>query len=233
MKRFLVAIPEVGGGVAAYPMKTWLREHPQYVPAGCDATSSTSHKLRGALKRDGWTIQELDDEVRLIRPDDAGQLSVVTTVLGSGDEDADEPDDMQSRAYFALEHQLRDFLAENIETVQLDGRRLKLYVDATGRDGIEYSTDVGFIDILAVDESGDFVVFELKRGRTADRAIGQLTRYMGWVKHTIGRGKRVGGVVVAREINDRIRFAASVIPDVALLEYVVDFKLTPAHQLPG
>ena len=235
MKRFLVVAPTPDGGITSHPMKAWLRAHPESVPAGLDATLSTSHKLRDGLKRTGWVVKELDGEVRLIRPADADMVDAIATVLGNGEVDVDddrERDAREAEPFFALEHQLRDFLAQNIATVPVGGRRLQLYVDPTGRDGIEYSTDVGFIDILAVDENGDFVVFELKRARTADRAIGQLTRYMGWLKHTIARERKVSGVIVAREIDQRLRFAASVIPEVVLLEYKVEFTLRAAHDLP-
>ena len=225
MKRFVVVTRDASGATTTHPMKGWLRDYPAHLPAGCDATTSTSHQLRNGLKRAGWTVQENDFEVRLLPPGEVGRDTGFPL-------EEDVPDEAGPSAYFALEHQLRDFLAENIATVPVDGRRLKLYVSPEGHDGIEYSTDVGFIDILATDENGDFVVFELKRARTADRAIGQLTRYMGWVKHTIGRDRRVSGVIVAREIDQRLRYAASVIPDVALLEYVVDFKLSPANHLP-
>jgi RecB family endonuclease NucS len=61
------------------------------------------------------------------------------------------------------------------------GKTLSLYQDETGRDGIENRTDVGPIDILAVDTEGNFVVFELKLSRGPDYAMGQIARYMGWV----------------------------------------------------
>jgi hypothetical protein len=43
---------------------------------------------------------------------------------------------------------------------------LRLYVDQIGRDGVEYPTAVGPIDILAIDGDEQFVLFELKRGRS-------------------------------------------------------------------
>ena len=109
--------------------------------------------------------------------------------------------------------------------ISVEGKKLSLYVDATDRDGVEYPTDVGPIDILAVDETGAFVVFELKRARSPDRAIGQLSRYMGWVKHTIGKGQQVRGVIVAKTISQNLRYAATVVPDVSLFEYEVRFTL--------
>lgn len=234
VKRFVVAIPDADGSVKLHAMKEWLRLNPDYVPRGLDATASTSHQLRNGLRAAGWTVQSSDSEVRLIRPADASREGLIESVIGSvlaaptedeGDEDA------QSQS-FALEYQLRDFIAQNLAAIEIDRSRLRLYVDPAGKDGIEYPTAVGPIDILAVDESGDFVVFELKRARVADKAVGQLARYMGWVQHTIGRGRAVRGVIVARSIDARLRFAASVIPHVSLYEYEVEFRLTPAWELP-
>lgn len=64
---------------------------------------------------------------------------------------------LTSAPYFSLEYQLRDFLASNLSSIDFGGRRLRLYVDPTGRDGIEYPTAVGPIDILAVDDTGAFL----------------------------------------------------------------------------
>ena len=93
------------------------------------------------------------------------------------------------------------------------------------RNGREYLTDVGPIDILAEDDSGAFVVFELKLDRGPDRALGQLARYMGWVKLRLAGERAVRGVVVASSIDDRLRYAVCVVPNVSLLEYEVEFRL--------
>jgi RecB family endonuclease NucS len=110
----------------------------------------------------------------------------------------------------------------------MTGHTLRLYVDANGREGIEYPTDVGPIDILAQDERGGFLVFELKLARGPDRALGQLARYMGWVKRNLAGIQAVEGVIVARTIDEKLRYAASVIPAVTLLEYEVEFRVKDA-----
>ena len=212
-----------------YPMKEWLRQHPEHVPPGLDATFSTTHKLRHGLLKLGWLMNETPTEVRMSPPGTVLGDTSMESVLG---EEAVNEEGETAESSFALEYQLRDFIAQNLSTIVVEGRHLQLYVDPTGRDGIEFASAVGPIDILAVDDSGALVVFELKRARSPDQAIGQLARYMGWVRQTIGRGKEVHGVIVAKEIGDNLRYAASVVPNVSLFEYEVEFHLKPAHQLP-
>ena len=224
-QRHSVVIPLQDGGVEVHPLKQWLRQHPGVVPL--DPSSSTSHQLRSALRRLGWTMQESPTEVRLLQPGVGTNSGIIEQVLGSGDVEFDE----DASPFFTLEYQLRDFIAANLGTIDINGRRLRLYVDASGRDGVEFPTAVGPIDILAVDDTGSFFVFELKRADSPDRAVGQLTRYMGWVKQTIGAGREVVGVIVARSISENLRYAVSVVPSVHLFEYEVEFHLKPAHEL--
>lgn len=226
MKRFSIVIPREDGGVEIHPMKEWLRQHPDYIPSGFDPTSSTSHQLRNALRKQGWSVQESETEVRLMTPDSIRLESTVEAVLGDGGEVEDADNDVTT---FALEYQLRDFLAQNLSAITVEGERLRLFVDPAGRDGIEYPTAVGPIDILAIDDGGGFVVFELKRARSPDHAIGQLSRYMGWVTQTIGIGKKVRGVIVAKTISDNLRFSVAVLPNVSLFEYEVRFELKAAN----
>lgn len=126
---------------------------------------------------------------------------------------------------FALEAHLRDFIARNLGKLAIDGVRLRLFRDENGRSGVEYRTDVGLIDILTIDEDGNFFVFELKVDRGPDRALGQLARYMGWVKRHLAANKDVTGVIVANAIDQKLRYAATVLPQVVLLEYELDFRI--------
>lgn len=222
MKRYNVVIPREDGGVVVYAMKEWLRQHSDSTPAGLDPTGSTSQQLRNGLRKMGWTVQETDSEFRLFPPGASPSEGSIEAVLGE-DEDAEEQ--QEETAAFGLEYQLRDFIAQNIAAIPVNGKRLRLYVDPTGRDGIEFPTAVGPIDILAVDTEDQFVVFELKRARSSDHAIGQLSRYMGWLTQTIGKGKRVTGVIVAKTISENLRYSLLVVPNVSLFEYEVKFEL--------
>ena len=102
--------------------------------------------------------------------------------------------------------------------------KLKLYDDGERR-GKEYPTEVGPIDILTTDEKGDFYVFETKLSRGVDKALGQLLRYMGWVKINIAKNKNVYGFIVANKMDEKIKYAVEMTPNVALCEYEMKFDI--------
>jgi hypothetical protein len=173
------------------------------------------HTPAGEKRRKTFRQRKELNERRLRGEDDG-------TYDGDG---TDEPEELDERALFALEAHLRDFLAGNLGRVALGTNGLKLYRDSTGKSGVEYQTAVGRIDLLTVDGTGAFYVFELKLERGPDRALGQLARYMGWVKVELAAGKPVHGVLVASSIEPKLKYAASVLPNVSLLEYELSFKV--------
>jgi RecB family endonuclease NucS len=126
---------------------------------------------------------------------------------------------------FKFEAHLRDFIISNLHVVRTS--KLELYVTDSGVVGKEFRTeDVGIIDILAVDENEHFFVFELKLERGPDKALGQLLRYMGWVKKHLANGKKVNGVIVASKMDTKIKYAVSVVENIELYEYEMNFKLS-------
>lgn len=145
------------------------------------------------------------------------------------DSDSDEQSEpFQPPVPFRLEQHLRDFIASNIRSIRILGAPLSVFVDDRGQWGVEYPTAVGRIDILAIDAHYNFVVFELKLGHGPDAAVGQLARYMGWVKRHLAGDRPVRGVIVARSVDQELRYAASMIPNVSLFEYSMIFSLEPA-----
>ncbi|MFC2166955.1 endonuclease NucS domain-containing protein [Acidobacteriota bacterium] len=160
-----------------------------------------------------------------IRKNEYGKLIVAQSGIEDIHESDDESCEDESEMLFPVESHLRDFIAQNIETIQINGKSLKLFLDEYNRDGIEYPTEVGPIDILAVDENGTFIVFELKLSRGMDRALGQILRYMGWIKANLAQGKSVKGVIVAKAIDQKLKYATSITPNISLFEYVLDFKI--------
>ena len=190
-----------------HPMKPWLRENPEHNPEGMHPDTRTSEQLRNGLKRDGWEIEETDTEVRVRFPFE------------------DEEDDVEAPSAFALEHHLRDYIAKNIEKIDFNGKKLKLFQDQAG---VEYQIKNWKIDILAVsaDDDQEFFVIELKLSRGSDQAIGQLMRYMMRVKDNITHCNNVNGIIVAQAIDDKLRSAARMISSqVELYEYRLSFDL--------
>ena len=70
-------------------------------------------------------------------------------------------------------------------------------------------------------------MIELKVSRGYDRVVGQLLRYMAWVEQEMEPSKPVRGIIVAKEITDDLKLAASRISGVRLIEYEIEFKLRP------
>lgn len=143
--------------------------------------------------------------------------------LISEENDSEEFSEEANSFLFPIEANLRDFLIQNLHTVK--DYKLKLYTNKDGRDGKEYPTDVGPIDILSIDANGNFFVFELKLSRGPDRALGQLLRYMGWIKKHLSNGKMVKGIIVANKMDEKIKYAVAITPDVTLYEYEMKFDL--------
>ncbi|CAJ3067612.1 endonuclease NucS domain-containing protein [Burkholderia pseudomallei] len=230
-KRYLIAEAMPDGGVQVHDMKKWCRLHPDDMPPGLSAAASggdNSRALRRGFERMGWSVVETPTEVRIQRPGEADQAE---ELLGDATVDTDaslesgEESESPADTVFHLERQLQEFIAANLESIPINRKRLRLYSDGTS-GGLEYPTSSGRrIDILAVDDEDNFVVFELKRGEAPDKAIGQIASYMGWVSLNLARGKSVSGVIVARSINESLREAIAVVPNVSLFEYRLKFDL--------
>jgi hypothetical protein len=76
------------------------------------------------LKREGWGLQMTPTEVILTPP---GTV-VASMMVGEGDAE----EESEAGSYFSLESQLRDFLATNIASITINGKRLRVYVDEGG-----------------------------------------------------------------------------------------------------
>jgi restriction system protein len=129
---------------------------------------------------------------------------------------------------FVLEKYLEDFIVSNFDSI-FKGQ-LKIYEDAEGNDGQQYATDIGPIDILAVElKSKSFVVIELKKGRASDQVVGQVLRYMGWVKKNLcTNGQAVKGFVICRDPDPKLSYALEMTTNIDLRFYSVSFKLREA-----
>jgi RecB family endonuclease NucS len=92
--------------------------------------------------------------------------------------------------------------------------------DEEGITGGEFPGGGRFINILALDRHGRYVVIELKVSRGYDRVVGGSNKI--WRPCSPARG-----IIVANEITADLKLACSRVPDVRLIEYEISFKLRP------
>ncbi len=130
-----------------------------------------------------------------------------------------------SESDFAIEKHLEEFLVANWESTELG----KLYDLIEEEDEVvspQYPTDIGPIDLLVKEKgAGTYVVIELKKGQTSDTTVGQLTRYMGWVKKHRAKGGKVRGIIIAGNYDERLAYALQMVPDTELFLYRINFLL--------
>ncbi len=140
-----------------------------------------------------------------------------TPIIQSENESSDQ-------TLFYMEKELENFLIKNWEKTEL-GKKYDL-IEEDGKFSQQYPTGVGPIDILVKDKKdGSYVVIELKRNQTSDDTIGQLARYMGWLKENKTNGKPVRGLIITGGYDKRLYYASQMIVGCEIYIYQVDFKL--------
>jgi hypothetical protein len=129
-----------------------------------------------------------------------------------------------------LEEDLRHYIAglPSLESIWGEKYRgYKLYSESDGRIiGELYDTKtVGQIDLLYQNANGDLLVVELKRTEdTPDKAVGQIARYIGWIRGNIGKDKTVESILIARSASEELKYATRALKDCNLFTYEVQFK---------
>lgn len=140
--------------------------------------------------------------------------------LVSTDETVEDP------STFALEKHLEDFLVENWKQTPLS-KKYDIVEEEGQLVGQQYPSDTGPIDILAISKDRrELLVVELKKGRIGDVVVGQIQRYMGYVKEEIAeKNQTVKGVIIALEDDIRLTRALAVTQNIEFYKYKVSFKL--------
>lgn len=155
--------------------------------------------------------------------------------LGRGSLDDNVADDeLDEERYateisFEFERQLEAFLTENLTTIESG---LQLYTDDNGNIGKQYVTDAGNMDLLCIDKDANFLVIELKKKRTSDIVVGQILRYMGWVKENISTdNQKIRGLIITPELDHKLEYAASMVPDIDVKYYRVRLEFVTKEDL--
>ena len=102
-----------------------------------------------------------------------------------------------------LEKHLEDYLVKDLGLIEKGLKLIKR----------QHRIEVGAIDLFCRAANGDSVVVELKRVRASDKVFGQLCRYIGCIRaHHAKPNQTVRGYIIGSEIDDKLRYAASVAP---------------------
>lgn len=183
-------------------------------------------RLRDALGIDLWTLDALWHYLTLEPGEDVDpDIEDEEEEVLPGPAEVERP-----AARFGLERHLHDFLWDNWDEIEL-GREWKRHTEAGDENaGYEYRCDVGRVDILARHRTtGDWLVVELKRDRTSDVTAAQTMRYMGWIQENRAvEGETVKGLIICREWDRNLHYAAKVVPNLEVMLYRVSFALEPA-----
>jgi restriction system protein len=178
--------------------------------------SAMSQELRNSTASTGTSafISQYADEIEKL----IGNVRPSTII--SNDSTVEDP------TVFALEKHLEDFLVQNWKQTEL-GLKYNIYEEDGEMVGKQYPSDTGPIDILAVSKDNKtLLVVELKRGRVSDNVVGQIQRYMGYVKEELAESNQeVRGIIIALEDDIRIKRALSVTNNIEFYRYQVSFKL--------
>jgi hypothetical protein len=63
-------------------------------------------------------------------------------------------------------------------------------------------------------------VFELKRGRSADRVVGQVSRYLGWIgEERRGNRESAVGAIIVKKAEPNLRYAVKSNERLSLWEF--------------
>jgi len=130
---------------------------------------------------------------------------------------------------FAMEKHLEAFLVANWNQTELS-KDFSIYEEEGEPVGQQYATDAGPIDILAISKDRKrLLVVELKRGRATDVVVGQVLRYMGYIKEQIAEADQtVEGAIIALEDDQKLRWALAAVPSIGFYRYQISFKLHKA-----
>lgn len=165
----------------------------------------------------GGVRQILEDDYHIITEN--RKAAVIETIKT---EDA-----IVSASQFALEAHLEEFIDKNWKHINFGVDLVKYEIDE--QSGRQFPAGAWSIDFLCVDKAnGDFVIIELKRGKSSDSTVGQVLRYIGWVGENLAKPEqKVRGIIISQEVDDALKYAVKGLVNVSVLTYKVDFKLLP------
>ncbi|MBK9130519.1 MAG: DUF91 domain-containing protein [Gammaproteobacteria bacterium] len=106
--------------------------------------------------------------------------------------------------FFVLEAGLEEAVKQNLGQL---GLRL---ADESIQQQCNLGLGIGRTDLICLDKEDNYVVLELKATYTSDAVVGQILRYMGYIRENMAApaGKAVRGIVLTPSYDEQLRLAA-------------------------
>jgi hypothetical protein len=213
-----IVLKGIGGGLLEHPVK-WdeIRDTiPDSEPLRCNAqgtlfklTDEEARKLAILVKQAGNRIK-IPNKLNIIERFFSGalysgRLEEETDIAALKNKKNEIP---PPKSYSLSEKDLEHFVIERLDQIEAG----LSYI------GNQISNEAGRIDILCKDKNGRHVVIELKRGETDDQVVGQVLRYIGWVREKYNE-ENVRGIIIVGKKNKYLEYAVSSLPNVELKEF--------------
>jgi hypothetical protein len=121
---------------------------------------------------------------------------------------------------FKNEEMLQDYMQKNWEKTPFSNEWNLEGQSQYGSGKID-TQEIGELDLLARHVSEPrLLVVELKKDQTSDETVGQILRYMGWIKeHYAQEDEKVEGLIIAAIADKRMRYALACISNINMKIY--------------
>ena len=107
-------------------------------------------------------------------------------------------------SFFVLESGIEEAVKANLSQLKLN----------LAEEGIQQQCSLGIgvgrTDLICRDKEGNYVVLELKAVHSSDIVVGQILRYMGFIRENWAdkEGKKVKGIILTPSYDEQLRLAA-------------------------
>jgi RecB family endonuclease NucS len=107
-------------------------------------------------------------------------------------------------SFFVLESGIEEAIKANLAQLGLS------LADDSIQQQCNLGIGVGRTDLICKGKNGDYVVLELKAVHSSDNVVGQILRYMGYIRETWAdkEGKDVKGIILTPSYDEQLRLAA-------------------------
>ena len=126
----------------------------------------------------------------------------------------------------AMEKHLEEFIVANWDSLDI-GENYNRHEEVVDGKRKKFRTDTGEIDIFALSkDKTHYLVIELKKGRASDKVVGQIQRYMGYIKDEIANNSQeVKGLIIGLKKDLGLKRAISINSSIEFRRYEIRFDL--------